>query len=226
MQRWWRFCFWWAVCGLSRAVFGLACRRVTLGRFRLPEGGVLVVCNHISHFDPPFVGSRFQRKVDFMAMRELSGSAAGRFFFGSLDVIPVDRSGRDARAAREAVSRLRRGAAVFLFPEAGIRSGGGSVLGGAAMPRGAGWIAAMAGVPVMPCLVLGTDQLYVRANWTRRPLLMMACGELIPTNGNMDALKESITAAWHELARQMRGHSNYRETLEPATAQERWERGW
>lgn len=219
---------WWWCCRLCRVVLGTVGRIEVLGRRELPAGPLVLACNHISHFDPPVVGSRFNRKVDFMAMEDLFRAGWARWMLeGWMDAFPVRRGRVDAGAVREAVRRLRAGRVVGVFAEGGLRTGEASVLGGAAMPSGAAVLARMGGAPVLPVVVMGTDQLYAWRNWLRRPRIYVAVGELLPvgagvTDGEMSA---GLAAAWRGLAECIRRQPGFVAALEPRTAQERWRAG-
>jgi 1-acyl-sn-glycerol-3-phosphate acyltransferase len=146
----------------------------------VPESGPLILaCNHISHFDPPFAGSFFPRHVDWMAMEELFRDKRFARLLEIVGAFPVHRDGTDRTALRTAVRRLQAGRVVGIFPEGGIRAGETSVLEGAPARPGVGALAVLANAPVLPCVVAGTDRLYHKKNWWRRPPLWALTGELI-----------------------------------------------
>jgi 1-acyl-sn-glycerol-3-phosphate acyltransferase len=90
---------------------------------------------------------------------------------------PVDRSRADSGSAREAVRRLRAGHCVVIFPEAGIRLGEKSVLGGdPAFKPGAGLIAELSHATILPVIVRDTRQPYNWRNWLRRARLSVTFG--------------------------------------------------
>src|SRR5262249_18294406 len=70
---------------------------------------------------------------------------------------------------------------VGLFPEGGIRDGSRSLLEGAPLRPGASTLAQIAGVPVLPCVILGTDRLYSKRQWLpfRRTPIWIAFGNPI-----------------------------------------------
>jgi 1-acyl-sn-glycerol-3-phosphate acyltransferase len=147
-------------------IFRVVFRTRIVGRDRVPRsGGLLVVCNHISFADPPMLAVALPRPVEFMTMVEVFrlpvlGVLARQFTF------PVDRARPDAKAAREAVRRLRAGHCVGLFPEAGIRLTEKSVLGGQPeFKPGAGLIALLGGAPILPVVVRDTRKPYMWRNW-------------------------------------------------------------
>src|SRR5215469_13442657 len=89
---------------LVRLIFSWSCR---VRRFRkaqtYPSGPFIVVANHISHFDPPMLGSWFPRYIDWMAMEELYSNPWSAWLMRSLCAFPVKRSGGDLASLRAAL---------------------------------------------------------------------------------------------------------------------------
>jgi 1-acyl-sn-glycerol-3-phosphate acyltransferase len=164
-------------------------------RTRLP-GGWLLVSNHISHFDPPFLTVAAARKIDWMATRELYAPGLVNWWMHAVDTFPVDREKVDRAAVREAVSRLQRGRVVGIFPEGGIRDGARSVLEGAPLKPGIAGLAQLGGAPVIPCALIGSDQLYTHRNWIpfRRARAWIAFGEPLRCTGEGKAAREAFEA--------------------------------
>src|SRR3984893_6533372 len=153
---------------LLRGVFFLVCRTRIVYFGEVPVGtGYVLASNHISHFDPPLLGSRFRRYVDWMAMEELFRDRASAFLMDSLLAFKVRRDGTDRTGIRTAVKRLEQGRVVGVFPEGGIRAGQGSVLEGAAMWPGVSALSVLSGKPIVPGVIIGTDRLYDKKNWFR-----------------------------------------------------------
>jgi 1-acyl-sn-glycerol-3-phosphate acyltransferase len=200
-----------------------------IGAHRLPEGPLLIAGNHISHFDPPIVGARFNRKVDFMAMEALFRNRfTGWLLRSAMDAFPVSRDRSDLAAVREAVRRLKARRVVYVFPEGGLRTGAASVLGGAPLPPGAATLAQMAGAPVLPCVILGSDQLYAWQNLFRRPRIWVATGAVLTVRGDLPSaearrdLNDRLAASWQDLHAALQARPDYTESMEPRTAQQRW----
>jgi len=152
---------------LSTIVFRGVFRTRIIGCDRIPrEGGLLIVCNHISFVDPPLVGAVVPRPVDFMTMAEMFRKPWLAKLLRTLGCFPVDRSRADGGAAREAIRRLRAGRCVVIFPEAGIRLTEKSVLGGDPVFKpGAGSIALLGKAAILPVIVRDTRKPYVPRNW-------------------------------------------------------------
>ena len=171
---------------LLKGILALVTRTHVLHRERtaLP-GGWLFVANHISHFDPPFFTVAARRKIDWMATRELYHPRAVALWMHAVDTFPVDRERADRAATRETLSRLKRGRVVGIFPEGGIRDGAHSVLEGAPLKPGIAGLAQISGAPVVPCVLIGSDQLYTHRNWRplRRAQAWMAFGEPLRCTG-------------------------------------------
>ena len=154
-----------------RFLFALIFRGVfrtrIVGRERVPrEGGLLLVCNHISLADPPLLGAVMPRPVEFMTMAELFRKPWLAKLLRTIGCFPVDRSRTDSGAAREAIRRLRAGRCLAIFPEAGIRVGEKSVLGGnPEFKPGAGSIALLGEAVILPVIVRDTRKPYSARNW-------------------------------------------------------------
>jgi 1-acyl-sn-glycerol-3-phosphate acyltransferase len=135
-----------------RLVFGFR----AIGVEHVPlAGGAILAVNHVSHLDPPVVGVGAPRPLHFMAKAELFRVPLfGRMIRG-LNAYPVEREGADARALRHALLLLRQGGALLVFPEGTRGTEGGPFGRGRA---GAGMLAALSAVPVVPVYVEGTGR--------------------------------------------------------------------
>jgi 1-acyl-sn-glycerol-3-phosphate acyltransferase len=149
---------------IERLLFGMR----IFGDERVPlEGGVIVASNHISYNDPPMVGSAVPRELHFLAKEELFRNPVFGALIRSYNAMPVKRAAGDVGALRKAVRLLKEGKAMIMFPE-GTRSLSGKFL----KPKpGVGMIASMAGVPVVPAYVAGTNHLGA-AFWRKRPVVV------------------------------------------------------
>lgn len=160
--------------------FGLFFRVERRGQHHLPRtGGVLIISNHISWFDPPLLNLVLRRAPDWLAMVELFQSRFTHWFFTQAGVIPIDRNQPGSAPLKEAIRRLRAGHALVLFPEGGIHDGPRSVLGGdPEIKEGAALIALKAGVPLVPAIIDGARWTYVGWNWFfRRFAIRLTLGE-------------------------------------------------
>jgi len=90
------------------------------------EGGVLIVSNHQSHFDPPLIGMACMRPMNYLARETLFSFAPFRWLINSLDAIPLDREGIGLSGIKESLRRLKRGEILLIFPE-GTRTKDGEI---------------------------------------------------------------------------------------------------
>ncbi len=127
------------------------------------RGGLLVVANHQSFFDPPLLGVALPRVLCYTPRATLKKSALYRLITAGLDLEHVERDGRDLAATRRLIERLRRGDAVALFPEQ-TRSEDGCLN---RMGAGFALLAKQAEVPVLPVLIDGAYDVWPRGQ--RRP---------------------------------------------------------
>ena len=203
--------------------------RVT-GREHLPrQGPYLLVCNHISHFDPPILASSICRKIAWVVALDMYAHPVGWAYFTAIESIPVDRQKTDRMVARAMLRRLQQGEIVGLFPEAGIRSGAASVLGGAPLDEAVGSLARLGRVPVVPVVILGADKLYVRKAWFWRTTVDLRFGPAVPWDMDGEHPEIEITQKAREtmlrLAEDLKRKFGLTEKDLPKTAQERWGEG-
>ncbi len=159
-------------------VFQLLFRPSISGQERVPlQGPLVVVANHISLIDPPFIGWALPRPTWFMAAAELFEKPILRWILPHLLCFPVRRDRADARPVREAVRLLGQGNCVVIFPEGGIRLGEQSILGG--NPRlhpGTVLVASLARSAVQPVIIRGTRAAHDWHHWLCRPRLSLVFG--------------------------------------------------
>ncbi len=123
-----------------------------IGKENFPkEGGVLLCTNHIDNLDPPVVGITCPRTVNFVAKEELFEAPILKTVLPSVKAFPIKRGMSDRQALRKALSLLKSGEVVGLFPE-GTRSKDGHLQKGLA---GAGFFALRGEAVVMPCAIIG-----------------------------------------------------------------------
>ncbi|MEU4264605.1 lysophospholipid acyltransferase family protein [Streptomyces argenteolus] len=126
------------------------------------EGAAIVAGNHLSFSDHFLMPAIIKRRITFLAKAEYftGPGIKGRLtaaFFHSAGQIPVDRSGKDAgqAAIREGLGVLSKGELLGIYPE-GTRSHDGRLYKGKV---GVAVMAIKAGVPVIPCAMVGTFEI-------------------------------------------------------------------
>lgn len=118
------------------------------------EGGLLIVSNHASFFDPPIVGIAFDEDLHYLARKSLFSNPVARALYKKLNSIPVDQDRPDMTSLKTVIRLLKEGEKVVIFPE-GSRTLDGELLPG---EPGVGLIVAKAGVPVLPVRIFGTRE--------------------------------------------------------------------
>lgn len=210
-----------------RLMAPLAARVCVGGRERVPrQGGLVLVSNHISHFDPHLLAMASPRRIDWMASDVLFKNRFSAFYFRHVRTIFVRQYQADHGALREAIRRARQGRCIGVFPEGGIRAGEGSLVGGTpSLYEGAFMIAILGRAPILPALVLGTDRLYAPKNLWKRPPLWFRYGAPIPVEGltreDVPALREQFLAGFRALLDEVRAEGEIRPDDWPQTPQQR-----
>jgi 1-acyl-sn-glycerol-3-phosphate acyltransferase len=195
-----------------KVLFGSVARvHVLRPEYANRSGGFLLAANHISHFDPLIISGIVRRKIDWMAMAEFFPYPVIGLFLRAVDAFPADRDRADRATIRTAIKRLHDGRIVGIFPEGGIRDGKNSMLEGALPKSGVAALADMAGVTVLPCVILGSDRLYNKKSWLplRRTPIWIAFGEPIArlsSEGklaNRQRVESEFAAALKNLSREL-----------------------
>jgi 1-acyl-sn-glycerol-3-phosphate acyltransferase len=132
------------------------------GIARVPaDGPVILAPNHFSAMDHWFVGIRLRRRVHFMAKSQLFRGRALEFVLAHAAAFPVRRGQRDEEAIITALTILRRGGVLVIYPEGG-RSRSGEI--GDSARSGIGRLALESGAPVVPLAIHGSER---ARNWRR-----------------------------------------------------------
>ena len=150
------------VVALMRLYFRLEARGVE----HVPaSGALLLVANHSSLLDPPFIGGACRRKLCFLAKAELFRVPGFGRLIRAVNARPVRREGSDPRALKDALRVLEAGEALLVFPE-GTRGPEGALREG---KPGAGMLAVMSGAAVVPVYISGTGRALPRGRVLPRP---------------------------------------------------------
>ncbi len=178
-------------------------RTVRVGPQRLPAvGGAVLAINHTSYVDFTYLGISVRdvdrRLIRFMGKVELRRNPFVRWLMWGCRVIPVDRSaGHDAYLA--AVDELRAGEVVGIYPEATISRSYEIKR----LKTGAARMALEADVPIVPCVVWGSQRIAPKGapkRWGRTGTpVMVSLGDPVPPSGTPEQLTEALHTAMTSL---------------------------
>ncbi|MFC1807658.1 lysophospholipid acyltransferase family protein [Candidatus Omnitrophota bacterium] len=125
------------------------------GHENVPKKGPFILAsNHRSNLDPPIIAVSMDRKLHFLAKRELFNNELAAKFFRGINLLKLNREGMDKQALRDALDVLKNGRGLLIFPE-GTRSKDGKI--GFAR-GGVSAFACSSGAPVIPVFIKGTEQ--------------------------------------------------------------------
>lgn len=179
---------------LAQLAFPAFWRYRSFGRKNVPRrGGVLIACNHQSYVDPVLIGVGLNRQIHIMARRSLFHKyVLFRWLISSLNAFPLNDSGIDVGAIKEAIRRLKRGNIVLMFPE-GTRTRDGSI--GEIHP-GIAMMAKRSGSPVVPAVIDGAFEAWPRTGKLFRfgPAVRVAFGRPIYCNDSAERFTEELTS--------------------------------
>ena len=150
------------VIAIARAVFAAEGLKFTVtGAHNIPvTGGAVLVSNHLSYMDFAYAGLAAcpsKRLVRFMAKDDVFRHKVSGPLMRGMHHIPVDRAA-GAASFREAVSALKAGEIVGVFPEATI-SRSFELKG---FKSGAVRMAQAAAVPVLPMIIWGSQRVWTK----------------------------------------------------------------
>ncbi len=127
------------------------------GMENIPSDGPLIVTpNHVTYFDPFWVGVRVYRALRFMAWDKIFTIPVVASIFKWLGAFPVSLENPEFSSYKAALTILKNGEALMLFPEGG-RSPDGSLQ---PFKEGAARLALKTGATVLPVAVHGGDKVW------------------------------------------------------------------
>ena len=142
---------------LCRIWFGKILKTDVIGAENIPKDGAFILAaNHVSNWDPPFLGTFIDREINYMGKEELFKNPIMAKICRWLHVFPVKRGAADKTAIKTAIKILKDGKCFGIFPE-GTRSKTGK-LGKA--ESGISLIAAMTKSKIIPAAIVNTEKIF------------------------------------------------------------------
>jgi 1-acyl-sn-glycerol-3-phosphate acyltransferase len=112
----------------------------------------IIAANHASWMDPVVIGVAIPKKINFVAMRYLYSIGWLRWFVRLMQALPT------GSASRKGAQLLKTNKNVGLFPEGGCSRDGRLKQ----FRRGVAFLAMKTGRPVVPCAIIGTNEILPR----------------------------------------------------------------
>ena len=138
---------------LYRLLF--SAKAYNVGNVPLNEGAI-IAANHLSNWDPMLISCFVNKPIGYMAKQELFDVPVLGSALRALHSFPVRRGMVDRSAIKTAISKLKQGECMGMFPE-GHRSKDGKIQHAA---TGIALIAAKAKVPVIPTAIINTNKIF------------------------------------------------------------------
>ncbi|GAA2869248.1 1-acyl-sn-glycerol-3-phosphate acyltransferase [Actinoplanes cyaneus] len=212
------------VVALAKTMFRVLDLKIEIeGGEHIPAtGGAVLASNHSSYLDFIFCGLGTQpakRLVRFMAKKQVFDHKVSGPLMRGMRHIPVDRKAGTA-AFREAITSLKNGEVVGVFPEATISES----FTIKELKTGAARMAQEAGVPLIPMAVWGPHRLWTKGRkkeLTKRHVpVLIKIGEAIHLPEG--ATPEAITATLKERLSGLLDAVQHAYPEKPSSDDDRW----
>ncbi|WP_147533699.1 lysophospholipid acyltransferase family protein [Bacillus marasmi] len=137
------------------------------GKENLPDGPVVIVCNHVGDFDIPVLLSSIDKPFGFISKIEVSKVPVLSDWMRVMNCVFLDRADRRQaiKTIKAAIETVKSGHSLVLFPE-GTRSKGGPI---GEFKTGGFRIAMDGQVPIVPIAIIGTADVFEKNNYLVRP---------------------------------------------------------
>ena len=185
------------VCTVMRLVGPIFYRVKALGWENIPQGGALMICNHLSYVDAVVLQIASPRPMRFVAFAGFVKSPFMRFVFRAAGVSPVTAN-KPMKGIRLAVEAIQQGELVCVFPEGAISRTGQLM----ALKRGFGLIAESAKAPVVPAVIdglwgsiysfAGNKYLWKPPRLKPTPVCVMFGKPMPPDTVNLDSARRAL----------------------------------
>jgi 1-acyl-sn-glycerol-3-phosphate acyltransferase len=166
------------------------------GLEKIPKDGPAILAwNHVAYLDPlaiSYVVVRAGRRPRFLSKAELFADKRIAWVLRGAGQIEVKRGTRAAPVALDqALAALERGEVVVIFPEGTVTTD--PDLNPMAAKSGVARLALKSGVPVIPCAIWGTANVWPKGyahRWRPRQDIVVRVGDSIDISGDFDTPRD------------------------------------
>ncbi len=187
------------ICGFTRIFTRLRIE----GREHLPASGPYILAPvHRSYVDTPIVACVTPRRIRFMGKAEVWDTGWAGWLASTLGAFPVARGTADREALKRCITALEGGEPLVLFPE-GERKDGPVVQ---PLFDGAAYVAARAGVPIVPIGIGGSARVMPRHAKMIHPAkvrVVIGAPIVVERNESGRASRAAIAAVTAELSTEL-----------------------
>ncbi|MFN3699072.1 MAG: lysophospholipid acyltransferase family protein [Dictyoglomus sp.] len=162
------------------------------GKENIPPKSFVLVANHISLLDPIVIGAAFDKRLYYLAKKELFKSKIFNPLLRWLGAIDVDRKDFKYETWKKINRIIKENEIIVIFPE-GTRNDNPE-RGLLEIKDGASTLALTHGLPILPVGIIGTEKI-----WKRRKIfpqlrgtIKVKIGKLIEVNKVRRPTKEDI----------------------------------
>lgn len=127
---------------------------IVKGKENIPDSACLIISNHQSNFDIPILAGYLDKRIGFIAKKELEKVPVISHWMRQIHCVFIDRENprQAVRALADAAKTLQEGNSLVIFPE-GTRSKGEQMN---VFKKGSLRLADKSGVPVVPVTIDGS----------------------------------------------------------------------
>ncbi|MFA6940477.1 MAG: lysophospholipid acyltransferase family protein [Clostridiaceae bacterium] len=164
---------------------------ITIGAENIPEGNFLIVANHQGNLDIPCIMYSLNRKVGFIAKKEMENIPLISYWMKKINCVFMDRENiREAvKSINKGVDLLKAGKVLAIFPE-GTRSRGNKM---GEFKKGSLKLGTKAKVPILPIAINGSYKIMEESHgWIikKGDIKIKISKPIITENLSMEEVKE------------------------------------
>ncbi len=162
------------------------------GKENVPARSFILVANHVSILDPIVIGAAFDKRLFYLAKKELFKSKIFNPFLRWLGAIDVDRKDFKYETWKKINRLIKENEIIVIFPE-GTRNEHPEK-GLLQLKDGAASLALIHGLPILPVAIKGTEKIWKR-KWIfpqLRGRINIRIGKLIDVSKIKKPSKEDI----------------------------------